>query len=106
MKSIFEVIELLKNKDQELWEAREALMTKEDNLWLYADWDALKKEKSITNQRQREGYVRECTKELKKQVQQLTIEKDNLKRTYYALMAIQRSEEGPEPLREGFPEGV
>ena len=53
---IFLVLEELKEVETQYRESKEALLAKEDSLHLHADWDALKKEKSITNQRQREAY--------------------------------------------------
>jgi len=83
---IFLVLEELKEVETQYRESKEALLAKEDSLHLHADWDALKKEKSITNQRQREAHIRECTQELRNHVTQLQIERDSLKRTYTALL--------------------
>lgn len=83
---IFLVLEELKEVETEYRESKEALLVKEDSLYLHADWDALKKEKGITNQRQREAYIRECTQKLRNHVTQLQLQRDNLKRTYTALL--------------------
>ena len=83
---IFEVLEELGYIETEYRNCKEALLLKEDSLHLHADWDALKKEKSITNQRQREAYIRECTQELRNHVTQLQLQRDSLKRTYTALL--------------------
>ena len=89
---IFLVLEELKEVETQYRESKEALLAKEDSLHLHADWDALKKEKSITNQRQREAYIRECTAKLREQVNTLLTERDNLKRIYTALLWMNKPE--------------
>jgi len=83
---IFEVLEELGYIETEYRECKEALLLKEDSLYLHADWDTLKKEKGISNQRQREAHIRECTQELRNHVTQLQLQRDSLKRTYTALL--------------------
>lgn len=86
MMDIFEVVDDLERVETLYRNNKEALLMKEDSLYLHADWDVLKKERGITNQRQREAYIHECTQELREQVTQLQLERDNLKRTYTALL--------------------
>jgi len=86
MLNIFEVLKELNQTENEYRTCKEALLQKEDSLYLHADWDALKKEKAISNQRQREAYIHECTKKQRDKVNQLLVERDNLKRTYTALL--------------------
>lgn len=83
---IFLVLEELKEVETQYRESKEALLAKEDSLYLHADWDALKKERGISNQRQRESHIRESTKTQRRLVNKLQIERDNLKRTYTALL--------------------
>lgn len=83
---IFEVLDDLERVETLYRNNNEALLQKEDSLYLHADWDVLKKERGITNQRQREAYIHECTQDLREQVTQLQLERDNLKRTYTALL--------------------
>ena len=89
---IFLVLEELKEVETQYRESKEALLAKEDSLHLHADWDMLKKEKGISNQRQREAYIRECTAKLREQVNTLLTERDNLKRTYTALLWMNKPE--------------
>lgn len=86
MMDIFEVLKDLEHTESEYRAHKELLLQKEDSLYLHADWDTLKKERGITNQRQREAHIRECTQDLREQVTQLQLERDNLKRTYTALL--------------------
>ena len=86
MLDIFEVNEELREIESKYRGCKEGLLMKEDSLYLHADWDALKKEKGISNQRQREAYIRECTQKQRDNLTNLLIQRDNLKRTYTALL--------------------
>lgn len=86
MLDIFEVNEELMEVESKYRGCKEGLLMKEDSLYLHADWDALKKERGISNQRQREAYIRECTQKQRDRLNQLLIQRDNLKRTYTALL--------------------
>ena len=88
--NIFEVIEKLRRTEEDLYTAKEALKNKEDSLYLYADWNALK-EQGITNQRQRDAHVREITRKHRDKVSELEILVDYLKRVYYVLSREQQS---------------
>ena len=90
--NIFLVLEELGYIETEYRNCKEALLLKEDSLHLHADWDALKKEKGISNQRQREAHIRECTQELRNHVTQLQLQRDSLKRTYTALLWMNKPE--------------
>lgn len=92
MLDIWEVLEELKTKEEEYRRCKEKLLSKEDSLYLYADWDELKKEKGISNQRQREAYIRKCTEKQREQLNTLQVERDNLKRTYTALLLMAKPE--------------
>ena len=92
MMDIWVILDQLCEKEKEYRECKEALLVKEDSLYLHADWDMLKKEKGISNQRQREAHIRECTAKLREQVNTLLTERDNLKRTYTALLWMNKSE--------------
>ena len=80
-----EVIEKLRRTQEDLYTAKEALKNKEDSLYLYADWNALK-EQGITNQRQRDAHVREITRKYREKVSELEILYDYLKRVYHVLL--------------------
>ncbi len=101
MMDIFLVLKELKEVETQYRESKEALLAKEDSLYLHADWDALKKEKGISNQRQREAHIRECTQELRDQVITLQLERDNLKRIYAALLCMNKPNIYTEKIGEG-----
>ena len=92
MLDIWETLKELNQTEGAYKEAKEVLILKEDSLWLHADWDTLKKEKGISNQRQREAHIRECTIKERNQVTILQLHRDNLKRTYTALLWMNRPE--------------
>lgn len=85
---IYKVIEHLKIAEYDLHKAKEFYRNKEDQLYLHADWTALKEE-GITNQRQRDAHVREITKTQREKVFKLEIERDHLKRLYHAMLREQ-----------------
>lgn len=87
---IYKTIERLKIAEYDAFTTKEKLRNKEDALYLHADWQSLK-EQGITNQRQREAHVREITKELREKAKQAEIERDHLKRLYYAMLHEQPS---------------
>ncbi len=101
MMDIFEVLDDLERVETLYRNNNEALLQKEDSLYLHADWDVLKKERGITNQRQREAYIHECTQELREQVTQLQLERDNLKRRYTALLWMNKPNIYTEKIGEG-----
>jgi hypothetical protein len=84
--NIFEINQKLTNKDYELQTAKEKLLNKENSLWLETDWDNLKKEKGITTEAKRKAHIQNCTQALRQRVTLLRLERDNLKRTYTALL--------------------
>lgn len=100
MLDIFEVLDDLERVETLYRNNKEALLTKEDYIYLHEDWNVLKKERGISNQRQREAYVRECTQELREQVTTLQLERDNLKRTYTALLWMNKPDIYTEQVEE------
>lgn len=98
MLDIWKVLRNLEITETEYRECKEELLRKEDSLYLYADWDELKKEKGISNQRQREAYIHECTQELREQVTRLQLERDTLKRTYTVLLCMAKHDVGVETI--------
>ena len=84
--TIFQVLNKLTRTENELAEAKENLKNQEDSLYLYADWDNLKKEKGISSQTQRDAHVHEITSDKRKKVKDLEILRDYLKRVYNVLL--------------------
>lgn len=82
---IYKIIERLKIAEYDYNTAREKLRNKEDSLHLHTDWNGLKQE-GITNQRQREARIREITRTEREKLQNMEIERDHLKRLYYAML--------------------
>jgi hypothetical protein len=105
-KMIYKIIEQLKIAEYDHHQAKEKLQRKEDSLHLHTDWNALKAEEGITNQRQREARIREITREEREQAFKTQLEQDHLRRVYHAMLHEQPTTHLPINKKTGEKKGV
>jgi len=89
---IFEVSKDLEKIETQYQSKKMELITKEDDYLLNSDWATLKSEQGISNQGQRDAWIRMKTGDLKQEVTELRICRDALKRLYTALLYNSKEE--------------
>jgi hypothetical protein len=94
--NIFEVSKDLEKTETKYNEKKMALLQREDDLLLNSDWATLKSEQGISNQGQRDAWIRMKTGTLKQEVTELRICRDALKRLYTALLYNSKEEKTTE----------
>ena len=95
MLDIFEVSKDLERIEAKYQEKKLALIEREDDLLLNSDWATLKADKGISNQSQRDAYIRMKTSNLRQEVGETLIARDALRRLYQALLWNSKPETSP-----------